>query len=307
MQRVLVPLLLLISASSLSSQEAPGTESERSELGIPGVSHPVADTSLETALRRITSDFRGHAAIYARRLGTGQEIAIDADEILPTASMIQIPLLVGLYAAIEQGRFQLTDELPYDEALRRPGSGDVLDKLREGETVSLWRLAGLMIGIADHGASRWIQDLVGGAEVNDWLDAHGFDHTRINSRVDGREEAYQTYGLGQSTPREMSRLMVALLDGEVVSESASREMYRLLSRNWWPFGAKSALPPTVNVAAKAGANSTAGSEILMVNAPAGDYVLCIMAGRDANGVFEGGDALIRAVSALVWEEWSGPG
>lgn len=264
---------------------------------------PVAsDTALEAELTQLLARVRGRAGIYARRLGTDQEVSINAEEVFPTASMIKIPLLVGLFAGIDDGHFGLLDELPYDTALAT-GGGDVLNKLRPGETVTLWRLAGLMITVGDHVASRWIQQLVGGENVNEWLAANGFDHTRVNSRVEGREAAYDAYGWGQSTPRELSRLLVMIRQGEVIDPAASSDMFRLLSRNWWPLGAKSALPPTVNVAAKAGGNSTTRSEILLVNAPAGDYVLCIMARATADGTFEGGSALIRAVSAAVWEGW----
>lgn len=264
---------------------------------------PVAsDTVLEAELNQLLARFRGRAGIYARRLDTGQEVAINADEVLPTASMIKIPLLVGLFVGIEDGHFHLLDEMRYDTSFAT-GGGDVLNKLRPGETVTLWRLAGLMITVGDHVASRWIQQLVGGENLNDWLATNGFDHTRVNSRVEGRDSAYDDYGWGQTTPRELSRLLVMIREGEVIDAAASSDMFRLLSRNWWPLGAKSAIPPTINVAAKAGGNSTTQSEILLVNAPAGDYVLCVITRPTADGTFEGGRALVRAVSAAVWEAW----
>jgi beta-lactamase class A len=286
-----------LTASSTSSNPLP----EATAFSQP--SPAAEDTLLEAALRRLVSSVSGHAAVYARRLGTDQEVSINADEVFPTASMIKIPLLVGLFGAIEEGRFGLMDELPYDETLATPGGGDVLNKLQPGETVTVWRLAGLMIMLGDHVAARWVQQLVGGEHVNEWLAVRGFEHTRVNGRVDGREEAYDSYGWGQSTPKELSRLLGMIRDGEAISESASENMYRLLSRDWWPLGAKSAIPPTVNVAAKAGMVSTARAEIVLVNAPAGDYVLCIMTAAASDGSFEGGDALIRSVSAEVWRRW----
>jgi beta-lactamase class A len=83
-------------------------------------------------------------------------------------------------------------------------------------------------------------------------------------------------------------------------------MYRLLSRSWWPHGATSQIPAGVNVASKPGAVSAARSEVLVVNAPAGDYVLCVMTREqeDTSWTYENeGDALIRDVSAAVWRAW----
>ena len=46
--------------------------------------------------------------------------------------------------------------------------------------------------------------------------AHGFEHTRVNSRTPGREANQKLYGWGQTTPREMSRLMLMIRDGKAV-------------------------------------------------------------------------------------------
>lgn len=52
--------------------------------------------------------------------------------------------------------------------------------------------------------------LVGGGTINRWLHDHGFDSTRANSRVPGREGARAAYGWGQTTPREMAALLVMI-------------------------------------------------------------------------------------------------
>ena len=46
----------------------------------------------------------------------------------------------------------------------------------------------LMITMSDNTASLWLQSLAGtGVVINQWLAAHGFDSTRVNSRTPGRE------------------------------------------------------------------------------------------------------------------------
>jgi beta-lactamase class A len=299
-------LLLILCFIAPLPLPATGVASDSDPAAIPRLGPAGGDSVLEAELTQLVARLGGRAGIYARRLGTEQEVSINADEVFPTASMIDIPLLVGLFAGLEDGRFQLLDEMSYDTSFATPGGADVLHKLRPAATVTLWRLAGLMITVGDHVAGHWIQQLVGGENVNEWLSANGFEHTRVNSRVEGREDAQEAYGWGQTTPRELSRLLVMIRHGEAINESASSDMYRLLSRNWWPFGAKSAVPPAVGVAAKAGGTSTTRGEIILVNAPAGDYVLCVVARATTDGVLEGGDALIRSVSAAVWERWGEP-
>jgi beta-lactamase class A len=298
-RRLLLPPLLLAAACGRGPAGiGPATPSTT----------PPSPPELEAELRELLAGFGGSVGVYARRLETGEEVAIDADRLYPTASMVKVPLLIGLYRAVEEGSLDLDARLAYHDSLHYESEGDVANKLRPGETVALWQLAGLMIGNSDNTASLWIQGLVGGALVNRWLEGHGFEHTRVNSRVEGRQGDWEAYGWGQSTPREMARLLTMIREGRAVSEGASDAMYRLLSRSWWPYGATAPIPATVNVAAKAGAVSAARSEALLVNAPAGDYVLCIMT-RDQEDTSwttdNEGEALIRAVSAALWDRWGG--
>lgn len=263
---------------------------------------------LEARLKEEIVGLGGHAGVYARNLITGEEVAIAADEVYPTASMVKVPLLIGLWAAVADGRLDLDDRLTYADSLHYESEADLLNKLRPGAEVSLWQLAVQMIVLSDNTASLWIQGLVGGANVNEWLAAHGLEHTRVNSRVDGRRGDWEVYGWGQSTPREMARLLIMIRNGEAVGEEASDAMYRLLSRSWWPHGATSVLPGDVNVAAKYGAVSDARSEVLLVDAPGGDYVLCVMTRGQEDTRWtpdNEGTALIRSASAMVFEAWGG--
>jgi beta-lactamase class A len=70
----------------------------------------------------------------------------------------------------------------------------------------------------------------------------------------------------------MARLLVSVRAGEAVSRAASEEMYRALTRVYWSGEALSALPPWVQAASKQGRWTRSRSEVVLVNAPSGDYV-----------------------------------
>lgn len=303
--RFLLPLAVL-ALGGCAAGAAPAGPPDAGAGAAPGAGGAAEGADPGVAIREMVASFGGHAGVYARNLVTGEEVAVGADELFPTASMVKVPLLVGLWSAVEAGRVEMEARLPYHDSLFYESEGDLINKLRPGESVSPWQLAVQMIGLSDNTASLWIQGLVGGASVNDWLAARGFESTRVNSRVEGRRGDWERYGWGQSTPREMARLLVMIRNGEVVSEAASEAMYRLLSRSHWPKGATGVLPPTVNVAAKPGAVSASRAEVLLVNAPAGDYVLCIMTREQTDRRWADdneGDELIRAVSRLVYDAW----
>lgn len=258
---------------------------------------------LEAELNRLVDAFDGDAGIYVKHLPTGKEIDINADTIFPTASMIKVPIVVRITELIEDGTLDYDSLFTYEERLYYPGA-DVVGAMKPGETISLRKLIFLSISFSDNTSSLWLQELGGtGTGVNEAMARLGLEHTRVNSRTEGRQEDFRRYGWGQTTPREMSRLAEMILDGEVISPQRSREIYRTMSKVLWDEEALSAIPKTVNVASKQGSVSQSKSEVVVVNAPAGDYVFTVVTNNQADrsrGRDNAGFVLIREVSAALW-------
>ncbi|MDF1505746.1 serine hydrolase [Roseisolibacter sp. H3M3-2] len=271
----------------------------------PAEAGEVRDAALEARLAALAREVDGDVGIYVRHLRTGRTAALRADETFPTASLIKVPILVGVFDAFRTGRLDPHATLVYRDSLAYPGA-DLVAKLRDSARVPLQKVALHMITTSDNTASLWLQGLVGGAAVNAWLAAHGFDSTRVNSRVPGREADRTRMGWGQTTPREMARLLTAIRDGRAVSRAASEEMYRYLTRIYWNGEALSQLPPWVQAASKQGAVDRSRSEVVLVNAPSGDYVFAVITRNQRDTTYAPGNqgyVLLRRVSALLWREF----
>lgn len=264
------------------------------------------DAELQDKLERVVDGFQGDVGFYVRHLATGQTAARNADTLFPTASMIKVPILLKTFDAIEQGRLRYDQMLTYRDSLYYPGV-DLLGHFEDGEEVALNKLVMLMLTMSDNTASLWLQHLCGtGTAINDWLAAHGFDKTRMNSRTPGRQGDWERYGWGQTTPREMAELLVMIREGRAVSPAASEEMYRALTRTFWDDEALSQLPPTVQAASKQGAVDRSRSEVVLVNAPSGDYVFTVITKNQADTSWtpdNEGFQLIRDVSRTTWQHF----
>src|SRR4029078_12739409 len=161
--------LLLLAATPLAAQRAAAPER--------------TDAALTSRLREIIRGVHGGVGIYARHLRTGRTVAINADTVFPTASIIKVPILLTLYDQVEQGKIDLEARLRYPDTLpyRYVEATDVVGYMAPGDTLPVSELAFLMLTVSDNVASLWLQALVGGgAQVNQWLGAHGFEHTRVN-------------------------------------------------------------------------------------------------------------------------------
>lgn len=288
----LIPILLLAS-TSLAAQ-----------------SRPAPDRLLQGRLEALTQGFHGEVGIYVWNLRRNMEVAIRADELFPTASMIKVPILMTLYDQVERGKLDLNARVPYPDTLhyRYGEATDVVGYMAPGDTLPLSEVAFLMLTTSDNFAALWLQGMVGGgAVVNEWLAAHDFRQTRVNSRTPGREEARSAYGWGQTTPREIAQALVLIRRGYAVNPRRSEEMYRMLTNSYWKDVALSQIPPTVQAASKQGFVDRSRSEVLLVNAPAGDYVLAVITRNQADTTYvhdNEGHRLIRAVSRAVYEHYN---
>ena len=261
------------------------------------------DKKLQVALEGLLEDFRGTAGVYVYHLKNGSEATVNADTLFPTASIVKVPILVGLFDKIEQGELNYREPLVYRDSLKYGGSG-LMQFFQDSSQTDLSLLAALMITYSDNTTSLWSQTLAGGgSRINEIMEGYGFKHTRVNSRTVGREQPWGKYGWGQTTPREMATLLVKIRRGEIVSQAASEEMYRLMTNVYYNGYALSQVPPYVQTASKQGMVNASRSELVMVNAPGGDYVFYIATKDNEDQRWEHDNEsweLARKVSSYLW-------
>jgi beta-lactamase class A len=260
------------------------------------------DKKLTAKLNDLVKGFNGQVGIYVQNLKTGKTVAINADTLFPTASMIKVSIQCGLMDKIEKGQMQYNQKLVYRDSLLYKGE-DILGSFKDKDTIEVSKVALLMITMSDNTASVWLQKLVGGPYINNWLEQNGFKVMRVNSRVPGREAIRKRYGWGVTTPYEMCRLFTMIREGKAVSAAASERMYRNMGRIFWDDKAISQIPPYIQTASKQGALDESKSETVLVNAPHGDYVFSIITNNNKDQRWVPDNeayVLIRKVSALLW-------
>ena len=263
-----------------------------------------ADKVLTKKLRELVKDFKGDVGMYVRHLRTGKTVEINADTLFPTASMVKVPIMIGIMDKVEKGELKYDSLLMYRDSLLYPGE-DIVGTLKDSGRISLSKNGMLMITTSDNTASLWNQRMAGtGTRINEIMEQNGFTVTRVNSRTPGREEMRSLYGWGVTTPREMAELVAKIREGKIISPWASERMYRNLSRIYWDGEALSEIPPYVHAASKQGAVDKSRSEVVFVNAPNGDYVFCVITKnqQDESWVNENeGYVLLRNVSRTLWQ------
>lgn len=262
---------------------------------------PKVDKILESKLQATLNGFRGTVGVYVKNLKTNKFVAINADTIFPTASMVKIPIMVGTFDKILKREFKYDQELTYKDSLHYDDG--IVGSLKDGAKIELNKVMMLMCTVSDNTGSLWLQAMAGGTRINTIMDSLGLKNTRVNSRTAGREANRTEYGWGQTTPREMAELITMIRQRKVFSADASDRMYRNLGRQFWDTEGLSQLPENIKYGSKNGAVNRSRSEVVLVHAPHGEYVYCIITKKQTDESWKReneGYELLRKVSALLW-------
>lgn len=265
------------------------------------------DQTLQVEVENICKGFQGVVGVHILHLPSGKTVSVNADTVFPTASMVKIPILIGIMDKMRNGSLDYHMNLMYRDSLLYPGE-DILGAFRDSAVVSLSKVIMLMLTTSDNTASLWLQSLAGsGTRINSILDSLGFKNTRVNSRTPGREDNRKKYGWGQTTPREMVELMKMIYQRKMLDERSSNQMLRLLGRNYWDEQAISEIPADIFVASKNGAVDASRSETLLVMAPSSPYIFSIITKEQKDtswGNENEGWVLAKKLSALLWKYYS---
>ncbi|MCG9899162.1 MAG: class A beta-lactamase-related serine hydrolase [Hydrotalea sp.] len=266
-----------------------------------------ADPGLLKKVQETIQGFRGVVGVQVLDIKKNTITSIHADTVFPTASIVKIPILIGVMDKIEKGELEYHQKLVYKDSLFYAGE-DILGSFKHNESIELSKVLMLMLTTSDNTASLWLQGLVGtGSAINKLMDSLGLPNTKVNSRTPGREDARKEFGWGQTTPREMAELMRMIVEKKVVSPSASEKMLRLLGRNYWDEEALGEIPAGVFTASKNGAVNASRSEVVYVNHPKRPYIFCIITKNNIDQSWKKENEaweMTRRLSRVFWNHFN---
>ncbi|HEY5367824.1 MAG TPA: serine hydrolase [Hanamia sp.] len=265
------------------------------------------DTHLQNEISNLIKGFNGDIGVYVYDLSKNRIAAINADTIFPTASMIKVPIFVGLMHKIHNNELTYHQEMLFTDSVRYSEGEEILASFKDSQKINLNVLVMLMMSMSDNGASLWLQGLSGGGtQINKYMDSLGMKDTRVNSRTPGRKGNYDQYGWGQTTPKEMATLMKMIVENKIIDKQISERMLRMMSRQFWDEDAISEIPPYIFVADKSGAVDQSRDEVLYVSG-SHPYIFCICTKKNKDTSWEHDNeawVLTRKLSALIWKHFN---
>lgn len=268
-----------------------------------------SNQSLAERLQALIDAHQGRVAVAIEQLKPeGQRFAFQADEVLPTASLIKFPVLVELYRQAEEGRVSLQKQVTLRGTDKVPGSGILTQHFSDGATFALVDAARLMMAYSDNTATNLVLDQIGIATTGETMHTLGCPNTRLHSKVYRRDtsidlERSKRYGLGSTTAAEMLVLLAKLERRELISREASEAMLAHLKACDDKLKFRRFLPDDAVVAYKTGSLDAVRTAAGILYTPGGPVAVCVLTAENTDHRWtrdNAGDLLCAEVAREVF-------
>ena len=284
----------------------------------PATTAPVAPASLQALLDRELPKIPARAGIWVKHLTTGEEGAVNADQMFNSASVIKIPVAAQALEMVDAGTLSLATRLTLRAEDVRGGSG-IFRYHDPGLQPTLRDVLLQMIITSDNTATDLSIAQVGGVDkVNAWIAAKGYADGMTLTQTTGdlfakynalaptddrnaRTNGDKAYWLGALTPRATGRMLEAIETRALPSKTGAEELLRMLRAQ--QSGARRLphfLPPGVSVAHKTGDfPPVLANDVGIVYAKSGPIVVSFFLNAITEPYGEAEDRMGRVTQAIV--------
>jgi D-alanyl-D-alanine carboxypeptidase (penicillin-binding protein 5/6) len=223
----------------------------------------------------------GQVAVAIKHLDSGASYAWRADEPMPTASLIKLPVMIAAYDQAAQGRLDLARRVAFEADDKVPGSGILGPHFSPGLKLTIRDSIHLMIVYSDNAATNLVLKEIALPTTNALMDQLGCPNTRVHAYVFKPDtsiapERSKQFGLGSTTAHEMVGLLERLHRGQIVSTEASRAMLDHLAACDDKSRLNKLLPAGTKVALKTGSVNAVRTVAGIVTTPNGPFAVCVL-------------------------------
>jgi beta-lactamase class A len=310
---VLVTAVLYFFFGVLFANRAPVQAGDALETRLPA-SRSAGPPVLELRLLPLIRAHKGKVSVAVKHLGTGESFDYHGSDVMPTASLIKLAVMIEAYRQANAGRIDLNALVRLKHEDKVPGSGILTSHFSDGARFALRDAVRLMIVFSDNTATNMVLDAVGIGATAVTMEKMGYPHTKIHSKVFRRDtsvfpERSKQYGLGSTTAAEMIRLCEALHSKQLVSAKSCDEMLDHLracdDKDKFP----RLLPPGTKVAFKTGSLADTRTAAGIIEWPGGPVALCVMSyeNEDKRWVPDNaGNRLCAEIARAVYDHFDTP-
>lgn len=194
---------------------------------LPAMSQPLTD-SLTAYLNRLPPTVRVSVALESLA-DSSVRFYHRADERVPSASIIKVPIMVEAMTAAHEGRLDL-DEIHILTDSEKVGGAGILQTFPNRSRISYADLVRFMITISDNTATNILISDLGRETINARMQTLGLPKSQLN-RVMMDTMAARQGRENYVTAREMNQLLTKLYRHELLTPALCERMLDILKQN----------------------------------------------------------------------------
>jgi len=265
--------------------------------------------SLAERIEPLIQAHKGKVAVALKNLKTGETYAYNADEPMPTASLVKFPVMIEAYRQAAEGKIDLNSMVTLRKGDKVPGSGILTQHFSEGASFPLRDAIRLMITYSDNTATNLVLDAIGIGSTAQTMEKLGYPNTKIHSKVyRGNTSVFpdrsKQFGLGSTTANEMVRLFEDLQAKRLVDEKSCDAMREHLLTCDDKLKFPRLLPPGTKIAFKTGSVDASRTCAGIIECKEGPIALCVLTSKNEDKSWtnnNAGDLLCAKVAKEVYD------
>lgn len=183
---------------------------------------------LVSKIQDLIEQSQGIWGIVLEDLDLGERWELNGDELFYAASVIKVPIMASVFAAIKKEELALTDQILLKQEDIVIGAG-VLQHLTMGTSLSLLDVMTLMIIQSDNTATNILIDLVGVDSIAETMKQAGMENSTFHHKLMMNNTANPN-GRNQITAADIAKLLNRMATGELVSADACEQMIGIMKK-----------------------------------------------------------------------------
>ena len=179
----------------------------------------------ENEIKELISKFDGNVHLYVSD-DKNNEIRINENEVVETASCIKLFILIDFYYQIVKGEKSKYDLIHYSPKVDIVEHGSGIIQYLDDFDLSAYNMAILMMIVSDNIATNKIIDYLGFDHINSTIKELGFEQTYLNAR----KLDFNIYkSVGKTTAYEYGKAYKMLLNKEILDPKSCDEIITILA------------------------------------------------------------------------------
>lgn len=228
--------------------------------------------SLKKNLANKIGNFKGKVGLVVEDLSTGWVISFNDDHLIPSASLVKVPIMLSYFYAAQENKINLTDNIKFRSFKKPP-------RPSRSSTASYFVVEALfdpMITVSDNSATNALIDLLGFDTLNGYFKKMGLKNTNLSRKMldfKSRKKGIENY----TTAADMAYILRKLYHKQFLSREVSEKCLVLLSGQKINDRIPKALPgDEISVAHKTGLERHICHDVGIVYTPKGDFLICVL-------------------------------